>query len=471
MKIRKKEKKTGISSVPNSLVFIFAFILLAMILTYLIPAGHYERVLDDATGQELVIADSFTYTEQTPVTPWKMFMLIGEGFVQQGQLIFLIMFAYAFMDSLVKCGVFDSLFGLIFRHGLHTRKIIIPIIMCCFGLMGSVAGLAEETFGLFPVCISLALALGYDEIVGASMIYLAVFTGFASATTNPYTIGVAQTIAGLPMFSGIGYRIVCWIVFMGILIIYTMRYASKVKADPTKSLLYDPSKPQKNEAIYNRIYESTQKPMSLSTKLNIIVFFVTIGATIFGALALGWYLTELTALFIIATIIVGVINRYSPNKIAEDFVESAGSTMFSLVCIGLANGICLVMTEGNIIDTILYGLANFLNNFSGYFSGIMMLFIQNLLNFFIPAGPAQAAVSMPIMAPLADLCGISRQVAVLAFQFGDGYSNLFWPTMVCMMCGMLKIPVTKWYRYISPMFLVNILAQVVMISIAIFIGY
>lgn len=468
---KKKEKKRELASVPNSLVFIFAFIFLAMILTYVIPAGHYERILDEATGQELVIADSFTYIDSTPVNPLKMFMLIGEGFVQQAQLIFLIMFAYAFMDSLVKCGVFDSLFGLIFRHGLHTRKIIIPLIMCCFGLLGSVAGLAEETFGLFPVCVSLALALGYDEIVGASMIYLAVFTGFASATTNPYTIGVAQTIAGLPMFSGIAYRIICWIVFMGILILYTMRYAAKVKADPTQSLLYNPNHPKKNEDIYTRIYESTQKPMPLSIKLNIIVFFVTIGATIFGALTLEWYLTELTALFIIATIIVGIINRYSPNKIAEDFVDSASGTMFSLVCIGLANGICLVMTEGNIIDTILYGLSNLLNHFSGYFSGILMLFVQNLLNFFIPAGPAQAAVSMPIMAPLADLCGISRQVAVLAFQFGDGYSNLFWPTMVCMMCGMLKIPVTKWYKYISPMFLITVLAQIIMLSIAIFIGY
>ncbi len=469
--MKRKSIKKGVESVPNSLVFIFIFIVIAMILTYLVPAGQYERVMDPQTGQELVIADSFTYLDSTPVNPLKMFELIGEGFVQQGQLIFLIMFAYAFMDALVKCGVFDSLFGLIFKHGLHKRKIILPLIMCFFGLLGSVAGMAEEIFGLFPVCISLALALGYDEIVGSSIVYLSIFTGFASATTNPYTIGVAQTIAGLPMFSGIGYRIICWLVFMGILIAYTMRYAAKVKADPTKSLLYDPNKPKKTDEIYTRIYESTQNPMTLSVKLNICVFFLTIGTTIFGALVLHWYLTELTALFIIANILVGIINRYSPNKIAEDFVKSAGDTMFSLICIGLANSICLVMTDGNIIDTILYWLSNLLNNFSGYFSGILMLFVQNLLNFFIPAGPAQAAVSMPIMAPLADLCGISRQVAVLAFQFGDGYSNLFWPTMVCMMCGMLKVPVTKWYRYITPLFLIWMAAQVVMLSIAIFIGY
>lgn len=454
--------------IPSSLVFIFIFICIATLMTWIVPAGTYQRTHDDTTGQDIVIADSFQYVDQNGINPLKMFVLIGQGFIDQAQIIFFIMFAYAYVDSLVKSGMFDGLFRLIFKYRLHKKRFIIPVIMLFFGLLGSVAGLAEETFGLFPVCISLAIALGYDEIVGGSMIYLAIFTGFASATTNPFTIGIAQNIAQVPLFSGIQYRIICFIVFMTILIAYTMRYANKVKADPAKSLLYDPEASSQSDYISK--YES-DAAMTLSQKINAVVFFCVLAATIIGALRFGWYLSELTALFLIAYIISGIINRYSPNQMADEFVRSASGTTFSIICIGLANGVAYILNEGCIIDTILHGMATLLNHTSGYISGILMLIIQNLLNFFIPSGPGQAAVSMPIMTPLADLCGISRQVAVLAFQFGDGYSNLFWPTMVCMMCGMMKIPVTKWYKYVTPLFALFFAAQVVMLCIAIAIGY
>lgn len=469
MKVEKEntEPRRRSLPIPNSLVFIFIFIIFATLLTYVVPAGQYDRVFDKASGQDIVVADSFTYTEQTPVSPFKMFALIGEGFMEQAQVIFFILFAYVFVNSLVKSGVFDSLFSLIFKHNIHNSKLIIPVIICFFALLGSVAGLAEEVFGLFPVCIALAVALGYDEIVGGSMIYLAVFTGFASATTNPFTIGVAQNIAQVPLFSGISFRIVCWVVFVTILIAYTMRYAAKIKADPTKSLMYDPAHPRKTDTQSMKTYPN----MTLSQKLNAAVFLIVLGITVFGALVWHWYLTELTALFLAATLVVGIINRHTPNRIADDFIQSASETTFSILCIGFANVIVCILNAGNITDTILYNMAGLLNQTSGYVSGILMVIIQNFLNFFIPSGPGQAAVSMPIMAPLADLCGLSRQFAVLAFQFGDGYSNLFWPTMVCMMCGMMKIPVTKWYKYVTPLFGLYFIAQIIMIFIAISIGY
>lgn len=231
-------KKKGILSrwteaSPNSFVFIFAFIVLAMVLTWVIPAGSYDRVTNEL-GQEVVIADSFHYVESTPVTPVAMFQCIVAAFVNSADIIFCILYAYVFIGILVKNGVFDTVILLLIRKLRDKVRLLLPIIMVAFGLMGSMAGLAEETFGLFPVCIALAVALGYDEIVGGSIVYLAVFTGFASATFNPFTIGVAQAIAGLPMYSGLGYRVLCWFVFMGILIIYVMRYADKIKKTPQK---------------------------------------------------------------------------------------------------------------------------------------------------------------------------------------------------------------------------------------------
>ena len=246
-----------------------------------------------------------------------------------------------------------------------------------------------------------------------------------------------------------------------------MHYATKIKASPCKSLLYIPTENSKTAHAVT----DYNKQMTSSQKLNAVVFIVVFSLTVIGALLWDWYLPELTALFIVGTLFIGIINRHSPNKIAEDFIQSASETTFSIVCIGLANVICYILNTGNITDTILHSLASVLNHTSGYISGILMLLIQNLLNFFIPSGPGQAAVSMPIMAPLADLCGLSRQTAVLAFLFGDGYSNLFWPTMVCMMCGIMKIPVTKWYRFVMPLFGLYFLAQVTMIVIAVGIGY
>lgn len=464
-------KKKGILSrwtqtPPNSFVFIFAFIVLAMVLTWVIPAGSYDRVTNEL-GQEVVIADSFHYVESTPVTPVAMFQCIVSAFVNSADIIFCILFAYVFIGILVKNGVFDTVILLLIRKLRDKVRLLLPIIMVAFGLMGSMAGLAEETFGLFPVCIALAVALGYDEIVGGSIVYLSVFTGFASATFNPFTIGVAQAIAGLPLYSGLGYRVLSWFVFMGILIAYVMRYADKIKKDPTKSLLYTEGKISRRLDVN----AAAQARLTPRQTLSLLLFALVMVMIIVGAIVYGWYIPEITAIFFAAAILAGIIFGMSANKIADSFVEIGAETMFSMLCIGISNAVCGIMDTGAITDTIVHGMASLLNGTSGYVSAILMLVIQNLLNFFIPSGPGQAMVSMPIMSSLADVTGLSRQLSVLAFQFGDGYSNIFWPTMVCMMCGIMKIPVTKWYRYLYPLFAIMFAAQVILIVLAVAIGY
>ena len=451
---------------PSSFVFIFAFILLAMVLTWIVPSGSYDRIANEM-GQEVVVADSFHYTQSTPVGPVKMMLCVVASFMNSADIIFCILFAYCFIGILVRNGVFDTVILMMIRKLRSRVRLILPIIMIMFGLMGSVAGLAEETFGLFPVCIALAVALGYDEIVGGSIVYLAVFTGFASATFNPFTIGVAQSIAGVPLYSGLGFRILSWVVFMTILICYVMRYADKIQKDPTKSLLYVEGK------CSRRVEENAAADAKLNVRqmISLILFAVVMVMIVVGAIVFGWYIQEITAIFLTAAILAGIIFGWSANKIADSFVEIGAETMFSMLCIGLSNAVCGVMDAGGITDTIVHGMASLLKGTSGFVSGLLMLVIQNLLNFFIPSGPGQAMVSMPIMSSLADVTGLSRQLAVLAFQFGDGYSNIFWPTMVCMMCGIMKIPVTKWYKYLIPLFGIMFAAQVALILVAVGIGY
>lgn len=459
----KKRKKLTFNF--NSFVIIFIFIIFSAVLTCIIPAGEYDRITT-ADGGEIVDVNSFHTIDQTPVNPLNIFTCITEAFTENAEIIFFILFAYCFVGALMKAGVFDTMMHSAIRLMQGHVEFVLPIIMIIFGVLGSIAGIAEETFGLFPVCIALAVSLGYDEIVGGASIYLAVFTGFASATLNPFTIGIAQTIAGVPIYSGLGFRIVCWFVFMTILICYVMRYANRVRRDPTQSLLHDTH--NRTDASYT-IPEHVR--MTIRQKLCAVVFVAVLIMVVVGVMAFGWYIKELSALFFAATIIVGILAGWSPSTIADNFVDSGSNTVFSMLIIGFSNAISVILAKGHITDSIVHGLASLLNGTSGYISALLMLLIQNLLNFFIPSGPGQAVVSMPIMAALADVTGMSRQLAVLAFQFGDGYSNMLWPTMVCMMCGIMKIPVNKWYRFLLPLFMIMFIAQIIMICIAVYIGY
>lgn len=448
----------------NSFVIIFAFIVIAALMTYLVPAGQYTRQADE-NGNDIVLADSFTYTQQnTPVGLMGIFSGIGEAFISASDIIFCILFAYCFVGMLLDCGSIDLIFSRIIRLLGKRSGFIIPVVSLCFGIMGSVAGMAEETFGLFPVCISLAVALGYDSIVGAAISYLAVFTGFASATFNPYTIGVAQATAGVTLYSGLAFRAVCFVLFMGILIAYTCVYASRIKKDPRKSLVYTLENDTGNRTDINGEF-------TFEKLLCLVVFAGIVAFSVIGALCCGWYLKEIIGLYIMGCILVGIINRWPAGDIADKLVLHGGGAMFSMLIIGFSNAINLVLTKGGITDSIVHTLAGLLEGTSGYVSAFMMLLIQNLLNFFIPSGPGQAAVTMPIMASFADITGLSRQIAVLAFQFGDGLSNIFWPTMVFMMCGIIQIPVGKWYRFIAPLFAIMLIAQTLMLFAAVSIGY
>ena len=354
------------------------------------------------------------------------------------------------------------------RHHNDSIEFIIPIGMLVFGILGSTIGLFEETYGLIPVFMAIASVIGYDAIVGSSIIYLGVAVGFASATINPFTIGIAQQVAGVKLFSGIEYRIVCFIVFISISIIYVWRYAHKIKQDPTKSLLYG----ENIETVEMMSKdELVQVKFTLIHKISSLLFIITIGILLVGTIKFGWYINEISTLFIIMMIVIGLVSGFSPSKIAEYFIEASKEMMFGALIIGLSYSIPVVMDKAKIIDTIVYSLASMLQNFHGMVSAIGMLFVQNIINLFIPSGGGQALVTVPIMAPVGEMVGISRQLTILIYQFGDGYSNIFWPTSVFTMCGIMRMPINKWYRFVTPLFAIIFVVEIIMIVIGVLIGY
>lgn len=457
----------GKFKMPHSYVIIFSMLVLAFIMGNIIDAGEYERVANEA-GKMVVIPGSYHKVDNIGINPFEFFSSIQQGFVKSAYIIYFVIFAYSFVYMIIKNGTFDAVVGFLLRKVGSRIELIIPIGMTLFGVLGSTMGLFEETYGLLPVFMAIASVIGYDAIVGSSIIYLGVAVGFASATINPFTIGVAQQVAGVPLFSGIGYRIFCFVIFMTISIIYVWRYAHKIKADPTKSLLYGVEMETVDVASKEELMQIKFTPIH---RLSCLLFAITIGILMYGTIAKGWYIDEISTLFIIMTIVTGLVSKFSPSQIATYFIEAAKEMMFGALIIGLSYSMPVIMEKTKIIDTIIHFLVGTLENFSGITSAIGMLIIQNIINFFIPSGGGQALVTMPILAPVGEMVGLTRQLTVLAYQFGDGYSNIFWPTSVFGMCGIMRMPVNKWYRYVTPLFGILFVTEIVLIIIAVTIGY
>lgn len=462
-----KKKKFNFS-MPHSYIIIGIIIILVMILTYIVPAGEFDRVEDAATGRTVIIPESFHFIEKAPVSIFDMFKSISAGMVEAADIIFFVFFAYGFVYILIKSGAFDGGMGALISKISGKEKLIIPVLMLLFGIMGASFGMYEETYGFVPVVMAVTVAMGYDALVGAVIVFVGVATGFAAAITNPFTIGIAQGIVGLPMFSGIVFRIVIWVCFMTLVIWYTMRYAKKVKNDPSKSIVKDVKFSFLSDISKE---ELLQKEFTKRHKISLGLFALTIITLVYGTLKYGWYLEELSALFIIMMFVIGFVNKYSPSQIAEIFIDACKTVIFGALVIGISRAVLIVLQNGLIIDTIVHYLASSVSNLSGYVAGVAMIFIQNILNFFIPSGSGQAATSMPIMAPIADIIGLNRQIAVLAFQFGDGFSNLFWPTVVAVECGIAGVPLNKWYKFMGPLFVYMLILQVILMCIAVAIGY
>ncbi len=454
------------SRIPSTMILLFCIVVVAMILTYIVPAGAYERTLDEASGYNVVDPSSFQYIEKTPVNPFKMFVAIPRGFVAAANICFLISFGFFWIYSIMQSGALNAAIHRILNSKMKDSKLFIPFMFFIFAIAGSTYGELETVYGLIPVFVAFAIALGYDPLVGIGMCYVSVATGFASATTNAFTIGVAQTISELPMFSGLGLRWIIFFVFGIVICAMVMRYAAKVKADPTKSITYGDD--------FSGFELDTEHAGAFTTKHKIILLTMipSIAMIVFGSLKLGWYINEMSAVFIISGLVVSIIAGFKPEQIKDHLLYAMKEMAVAMAVVGLARAIQVVLTDGNIIDTIVHAFGTLMQGLPAWLTGIMMLIVQNLINFFIPSGSGQAAAIMPIMAPLADVTGLSRQVAVLAYQFGDGYSNMIWPTASCaIVCGIAHIPLEKWYKFILPIFGVMFVMQCIFIIIATAIGY
>lgn len=455
-------------TMPHTYVIIGMILLILTGFTYIIPAGVYERATDPVLNRTMVVADSFRFVTQTPVSIFKMFSAVVSGLVSTADIIFFIFFAYGYINMLIHTGAFYGGLGTLIKRFHGRETLIFPIFMVVFGICGSTFGLYEETYGLLPAFMGISIALGYDALVGGAAVIVGTATGFAAATLNPFTIGIAQGIAEVPIGSGIGLRTICFIVFQSTAIIYIMLYARKVRKNPEKSIVKDV---KFNFSSGMTRDELEKLPFTNKHKFIMLLFLLTIGILVYGTTHYGWYLNELSTLFFIMMLITGLIGGNSLSDISKFFINSVSDVLFGAFAVGVARALTIVMEDGQIIDTIINYMAGTLSTLPKSVAAVGMVVVQNLINFFIPSGSGQAATSMPIMAPLADAIGLTRQTAVLAFQFGDGFSNMFWPTSAATLCGLMSLPINKWYKFITPLFVIMFILQIVFIIIAVSINY
>lgn len=395
-----------------------------------------------------------------------MLKAIPKGIVGSGGIMAFIFIISGSVEIIRATGALDTFILHLINKLRGKDTILLAFVTIIFTLFGAIFGFAEETIPFIPLGISMALALGYDRLVGFDIVRTAAWIGFAGAFLNPFSIGVAQSIAELPLFSGLGYRIICYVIFTIIGLWFVLGYAKKVKADPTNSLIYG----YEGDRTSADFELKDAGEFTTRHKLVLLVFAVNLVLMVFGAIKYGWYTTELSALFLGFAIIAGVVGGFTPNKIARTLSKGMGGVAYGALIVGFARAIVIVLEEGVILDTIIYGFSRPLLGLGASIAATGMFLVQSILNFFIGSSSGLAAATMPIMVPLADVIGVTRQTAVLAFQFGDGITNMLWPSMIYYL-AFADIPYNKWFKHVLGLNIILTIVGVVLVAIAQLISY
>ena len=453
---------------PNTYVIIILMMIVAVLLTWIIPSGEFERVKDEVSKQSIIIPGTFKYIENNPISLFKIPVYIMKGLAKASDIVFLVIIVGGAFNIIIETGMFQSFAGRLTKVFSNKEVLIIPAFSTIFALACTTMGV--NTFiGFAPIAVIIARSIGYDAIVGVSMVALGGAIGFSTGTFNPFTTGVAQSIAGLPIFSGVGYRFVCLVVFLIVTNIYIIWYAKKVKANPEASVVYEMEQENKKVEVSEKQHDKIEGRHYL-VLLIVIACFVLL---VYGSQNWKWKLQENAAMFLWMGVLSGFAYGFGPSKIAEEFTKGAKKLVYGALMIGMANGISLILADGKILDTTVQYLGGLLVVLPSHAQAAGMFLMQLLINGLITSGSGQAAATMPIMLPVADIIGITKQTTVLAFNFGDGLSNYILPTSSALMgfIAMVGISYSNWMKFMWRLFLIWTVVGAVLVIVANSINY
>jgi uncharacterized ion transporter superfamily protein YfcC len=438
---------------PNTLILMFSVLVLMAALTWIIPGGKYQREIKD--GREIVVSDSYQPTKAVGQGIGQILKAPVRGFINAAQIIGLILIVGGAFTIVQKTGAVDALIHTIARAYEHSRLmriLLIPVIMFTFSTFGSVFGMSEEVIPFILIFVPLAISLGYDSITGVAIPFVGAATGFSGAFMNPFTVGIAQGIAELPLFSGMGYRLVVWLIVTSVAVVFVMLYARYIRKHPQKSRTWQIDQYWRDYLAKNN---DNNPDMQMTNRHHIVlaVFALAIVVLISGVIIFKWYINEIAAVFLGMGIIAGLVSHLSVNQLAEEFVAGARDFTGVAFIVTLSRAILVIATDGQIIDSILHAMSGLVQGAHPVITAQLMFVVQSVIHFFVPSGSGQAALVMPVMAPLSDILGVTRQTAVLAFQLGDGFNSMIIPTSGVTMgiLGVAKIPYEKWFMWILPL--------------------
>ncbi|MBS6160299.1 MAG: YfcC family protein [Firmicutes bacterium] len=464
-KIKKKKELKAL----NPMLFLVAIMLIVTVASYIVPVGSYERIVVD--GQEMVDPASYHPVERSPITPFNLLISVTLGMQRGSAIIFFLLIIGAMFAILDGTGAINAGMTNVVRAMKGKELLMIPVCMIVFGMGSAFCANFEEFLAFVPLVLACCLTMGFDSLTAVGIIFCAAASGYGGAITNAFTTGIAQSIAGLPMFSGMGLRIAVFVTLLSVSIIYVTWHALRVKKNPQLSSTYDVDRlTAKNVAL--NVTESV--PLTTRQKIVLAVFIGGIAFTVYGIIKKGYYIDELAGIFLAIGIIGGLIGGLRPGEICDHFEKGCVNMLFPCIMVGLANSVIILLEQSNMMDSIIHLLASALNGLSPMLTAFGMFVVTDLFNVLIPSGSGKAAIVMPIMVPLADMMDITRQTSVLAFQLGDAFTNVMAPTggeilAALAMCG--GVSFKKWMKYLLPLFICWWIIAFVFLAIAVYTGY
>jgi uncharacterized ion transporter superfamily protein YfcC len=451
--------------VPHTLVLLFSMMVFALVLTYVLPQGVFKTMTNEQ-GRSVVVPNSYEKLEDSQLLSlWSLFTVLPRAFADSQDIIFFVFIIGGALAVIKSTGVFDAFIGKMLEKFNSRPQLLIVATMLVFSVGSSTLGMAEEYLPFITILIALSIGLSMDVITAVGMMVVGYGVGYGVAAINPFTVLIAQEVAELPPTSGLWYRLVLLVPFFLVGWHHVQNYGLAVKKDPSKSLM-----PQ------TELTPEVKKDYPALSARHWIIFLMIVATLIlivYGISQWHWYLVELGATFFALSIAVAIVGKISPNDTAKAFGIGASELTTTALLIGFARSIALLLEDGLVLHTIVHYLSIPLQSVGSELASVGMFFFQSLLNFFIPSGSGQAFVTMPLMAPIADLTGVSRQVAVLAYQFGDGFTNMLVPTNAVLMgiIGIAGVPYDKWFKFIIPLMLKLWIVGSIALVVAVWLGY
>lgn len=451
---------------PHTLALMFFMMIAALVLTWILPAGQFETVVNDA-GREVVVPGTYDrVADAEPLSPWALFTAVPRAMAEAQGIIFFVLIIGGALAVIRETGAIEAFLGRVIDRFSHNSGLLIFIGVFIFAAASATLGMAEEYIPLAGILIAVCVAMRMDTVAAIGIMVVGYGVGYGATIMNPFTLLIAQDVAELQPASGWAFRVALFVPFLAIGVHHVWSYARRVQHDPEASLVHGIEAAQPPE-------QAGQLPLTGRRIAILAATLAAIGLLIWGITRHHWYLVELGAMFIGLSIVVGVIARMGADRLAVSFSNGAAELAGTAVLIGFARAIALLLEDGQVLHTIVNALASPLIGLPAELSAVGMLAIQSIMNIFVASGSGQAYLTMPLMAPIGDLVGVTRQVSVLAYQFGDGFMNMIVPTNPVLMgiLGLAGIPYARWFRFIAPLILKLLAFAALAMVVAVWIGY